>query len=118
MAGGRRQRHRGDEGEQDERQDGLESDERGEAAHRRTPDRGGRPGKRRKQAHAVDRGQDENGDEDRQLGQEQVAVCRPREARDALDLHERVHRSRRDQDDHRRERGAGEPADGAHCIEP
>ena len=70
MASGRRQCHRRDQRKQDERQHGFQSDQRGEAPHRGSPDGGVRPGQRGKKAPTIHSSQDDDRDEDGELGQE------------------------------------------------
>jgi hypothetical protein len=83
VAGGRRQRHRRGKREQNEREAGFQPDERGEASHHGTPDGVARTGQRREKVPAVRGSEDEDRDEDGELGEEQAAVRRPRQAEGA-----------------------------------
>ena len=110
MAGGRRQRHRCGQREHDESESGFQTDERGEATH------GAGPRQRGKYVRTVHGGEDEDRDEDRELGEEQAAVRRPRQAGDAFHVHDRIHHPGGHQEEHRDQRGAGEATSREHCI--
>ena len=96
--------------EHDESESGFQTDERGEATH------GAGPRQRRKNVRAVHGGEDEDRHEDGELGEQQAAMRRPRQPRDALHLRDRVHHPRGHEDDHHEERGAGEATRGAHRV--
>ena len=108
MARGRRGAHHRDDHEEQQRERRLPADEAREPQHRRAPDRGAVAAEPGQVPPAVDGGEGEDRQEERELHEEQAAVRGPDEARHGRDLRRGVERARQDQREHADERSARE----------
>ena len=109
MTGRRRDVHRHDDDEDRERQACFDRDESGESQHRRASD--GRPvAAEPGQEHgAIERGEAQRQDQERELGEQQAPVGRAHEPGDVADVGDREPGSGRREHEHEPERGAREP---------
>ena len=92
--------HHRDDREEQQRERRLPADEAREPPHRRAPDRGAVAAELGQVTPAVDGGEGEDRQEERELHEEQAAVRGPDEARDGGDLRRGVERARQDQREH------------------